>query len=81
MASNNHTVARSILPFPTSGDETLGLPIWNFFQAGNLLVDNVSLKVWSTVKIRWTRVPQKAIVPVGRPSPYSIIILNMRFIP
>ena len=39
------------------------------------------LKVWSTVKIRGTRVPQKAIVPVGRPSPYSIIILNMRFIP
>ena len=25
--------------------------------------------------------PQKAIVPVGRPRPYSIIILNMRFIP
>ena len=39
------------------------------------------LKVWSTVKIRGTRVPQKAIVPVGRPSPYSKIILNMRFIP
>ena len=33
------------------------------------------------VKIRGTRVPQKAIVPVGRPRPYSIIILNMRFIP
>ena len=39
------------------------------------------LKVWSTVKIRGTRVPQKAIVPVGRPRPYSIIILSMRFIP
>ena len=39
------------------------------------------IKVWSTVKIRGTRVPQKAIVPVGRPRPYSIIILNMRFIP
>ena len=26
-------------------------------------------------------VPQKAIVPVGKPRPYSIIILNMRFIP
>ena len=38
------------------------------------------LKVWSTVKIRGTMVPQKAIVPVGRPRPYSIIILNMRFI-
>ena len=38
------------------------------------------LKVWSTVKIRGTRVPQKALVPVGRPRPYSIIILNMRFI-
>ena len=37
--------------------------------------------MWSTVKIRGTRVPQKAIVPVGRPRPYSIIILNMRFIP
>ena len=39
------------------------------------------LKVWSTVKIRGTRGPQKAIVPVGGPMPYSIIILNMRFIP
>ena len=39
------------------------------------------LKVWSTVKIRGTRVPQKAIVSVGTPRPYSIIILNMRFIP
>ena len=38
--------------------------------------------MWSTVKIRGTRVPQKAIVPVGRPRPYSIIILKiMRFIP
>ena len=37
------------------------------------------LKVWLTVKIRRTRVPQNAIVPVGRPRPYSIIILNMRF--
>ena len=40
-----------------------------------------NLKVWSTVKIRGTRVPQNAIVPVGRPRPYSIIIQNMRFIP
>ena len=40
-----------------------------------------TLKVWSTVKIHRTRVPQNAIVPVGRPRPYSIIILNMRFIP
>ena len=40
-----------------------------------------SLKVWSTVKIRRTRVPQNALVPVGRPRPYSIIKLNMRFIP
>ena len=39
------------------------------------------LKVWSTVKIRGSRVPQKAIVPVGGPRPYSIIILKMRFIP
>ena len=37
--------------------------------------------MWSTVRIRGTRVPQKAIVPVGRPRPYSIITLNMRFIP
>ena len=44
-------------------------------------MSNFPFKVWSTVKIRGTRVPQKAIVPVGRPSPYSIIILNMRFIP
>ena len=42
---------------------------------------NVLLKVWSTVKIHGTRGPQKAIVPVGRPRPYSIILLNMRFIP
>ena len=42
---------------------------------------DVILKVWSTVKIRGTRVPQQAIVPVGRPRPYSIMILNMRFIP
>ena len=41
----------------------------------------IALKVWSTVKIRGTSVPQKAIVPVGKPRPYSIIILNMRFIP
>ena len=39
------------------------------------------LKVWSTVKIRGTRVPQNAIVPVGRPRPYSIITLTMRSIP
>ena len=37
--------------------------------------------MWSTVKICGTRLPQKAIVPVGRPRPYSIIILNMRLIP
>ena len=41
----------------------------------------IYLKVWSTVKIRRTRVPQNAIVPVGWPRSYSIIILNMRFIP
>ena len=39
------------------------------------------LNVWLTVKIRGTRVPKNAIMPVGRPRPYSIIILNMRFIP
>ena len=39
------------------------------------------VQVWSNVKIRRTRVPKNAIVPVGRPRPYSIIILNMRFIP
>ena len=39
------------------------------------------LKVWSAVKIRGTRVPQNAIVTVSRPRPYSIIIINMRFIP
>ena len=41
----------------------------------------VLLKVWSTVIIRRARVPQNAIVSVGRPRPYSIIILNIRFIP
>ena len=40
-----------------------------------------AIVMWSTVKIRGTRVPQKAIVPMGGPMPYSIIILNMRFIP
>ena len=34
-----------------------------------------------TDKFRGTRVPQKAIVLVGRPRPYSIIILNMCFTP
>ena len=49
----------------------------------SVFVDMTSsgLKVWSTVKIRRTRVRQNAIVPVGRPRPYSMIILNMRFIP
>ena len=37
--------------------------------------------MWSTVKIGGTRVPQKTIVPMGRPRPYSIIILSMPFIP
>ena len=46
-----------------------------------IYLTNDNLKVWSTVKICGTRVPQNAIVPVGRPRPYSIIILNMRFIP
>ena len=52
-------------------------------EKGKIKFDSlgVTLKLWSTVKIHGTRVPQKAIVPVGRPSPYSIIILNMRFIP
>ena len=49
--------------------------LWSDFSS------SIYLKVWSTVKICGTRVLQKAIVPVGRPSPYSIIILNMRFIP
>ena len=39
------------------------------------------LKIWTTVKISGTSVPQNATVPMGRPRPYSIIILNMRFIP
>ena len=42
---------------------------------------NGCLKVWSIVKIHRTRVPQNAIVPLRRPRPYSIIILNMHFIP
>ena len=54
--------------------------ILNDNQRSSNRIDYI-LKVWSTVKIRGTRVPQKAIVPVGRPRPYSIIILNMRFIP
>ena len=39
------------------------------------------LKVWSTVKIRGTSVPQNAIVPLGRPRHHSVIILNTCFIP
>ena len=56
---------------------------WIYFNTLSLNMCDwaVLLKVWSTVKIRGTRVAQKAIVPVGRPRPYSIIILNMRFIP
>ena len=46
-----------------------------------LRVSDSELKVWSAVKFRETRVPQNAIVPLGRPRPYSIIILNMLFIP
>ena len=54
---------------------------WQFKSITNFKLDDSVLKMWSTVKIRGTRVPQKAIVPVGRPRPYSMIILNMRFIP
>ena len=50
-------------------------------ETGRRGVGGNKLKVWSTVKIRGTRVPQTAIVPVGRSRPYSIIILNMCFIP
>ena len=52
-------------------------------ESGRYSPSKLKLKVWSTVKLRGTRVPQKAIVPVGRPRPrpYSIITLNMRFIP
>ena len=54
---------------------------WNMFRQLFIFIpDRFILKVWSTVKIRGTRVSQKAIVPVGRPRPYSIIILNMHFI-
>ena len=53
---------------------TLRFLVYNYFFF-------LCLKVWSTVKICRSRVPQNAIVPVGRPRPYSIIIINMRFIP
>ena len=53
------------------------IPQFRFYN--NILL--YRLKVWSTVKICGTLVPHNAIVPVGRPRPYSIIILNMRFIP
>ena len=46
-----------------------------------MIIQCQQLKVWSTVKIRGTRVPRNAIVSVGRPRPYSMIMLNMRFIP
>ena len=37
---------------------------------------------WPNTRTTFTSPPfQKAIVPMGRPRPYSIIILNMRFIP
>ena len=38
---------------------------------------HLNLKVWTTFKIRGIRVPQNAIVPVGRPRPESKRILNM----
>ena len=54
----------------------------NYILNGRLAgIFRPTLKGWSTVKIRGTWVPQYAIVPVGRPRPYSKIILNMRFIP
>ena len=56
--------------YPTTGKEP-----------GRRMFADFSVKVESTVKIRRTRVPQNAIVPVGRSRPYSIIILHMRFIP
>ena len=45
------------------------------------MIEATLLKVWSTVEIRGTRVPQNSIVPVGRPRPYSVIIINMHFTP
>ena len=51
--------------------KTLVLQHWpNVFYASLKLF--FVKKVWSTVKIRGTRVPQNAIVPVGMPRPYSI---------
>ena len=58
------------------------IPMANYIRVGlRMSIAGITIKVWSAVKIRGTRVPQKAIVPVGRPKPYSIIIINMRFIP
>ena len=51
------------------------------YVSGRYILRKSCLKVWSTVKIRRTKVLQNAIVPVLRPKPYSIIIINMRFIP
>ena len=68
--------------------------LWRTFQfCGEPSCGEPSL--WRTFLLRYAAVvkgvvncqnsrdkgPQKAIVPVGKPRPYSIIILNMRFIP
>ena len=62
--------------------EVLG--VINKFPAKSCGLDPIPTQLIKSVvncQIRGTRVPQKAIVPVGRPRPYSIITLNMRFIP
>ena len=67
----------SLLTFPRTFSET----VVTSNHVSMCIFNKPWLKVWSTVKIRGTRVSQNAIVPVGRPRPYSLIILNMRFIP
>ena len=46
---------------------------------GNVTVSVSCIK--GVVNCQNSRDKEKAIVPVGKPRPYSIIILNMRFIP
>ena len=57
---------------------------WKYFRSFEYCVNNSSSKRIKNKRKQLTKVkgvPQKAIVRVGRPRPYSIIILNMRFIP
>ena len=70
---------------PGSGNEADSTPIWAPLSPRLQTVGPspkfLTLKGVVNCQNSGDRDPQKAIVPVGRPRPYSIIILNMRLIP